>query len=271
MASDLFNTGQTNVNNAANSGNSAINSFDPNAWAASTQGGLKDLWNQQGSTQNDYVNAYKSAIAANPSATDLYNKANDQFNVPGLQATSNNLNNAMLNAPNSNLNAARGFNFDQNQVDQKTSQDLQRLGPAAAAATTNANTAMTNAGNYVTQGMAQNNMNLLPVQQQGQYLMDSYARQQSGFTTTAQAQLSSLQAKMQAGEQLSAEEMSAYASLTSAESSYQGSLASANAQIKAAQVNNQYQTVPQNANLVNTFNNAAINPTVSNPNGMRTY
>lgn len=256
MASDIYNTGKDNVNAAFNTGSSAIGSFDPNAWAKDTQGGLNSLWNQQGTTQNDYMTAYKNAISSNPSAMSLYKTGNEMFNVPGLQKTSNTLNNTMLTTPNSNLDAARGFNYDQNQIDQKTSQDLQRLAPAAAAAQANTNTAQTNAGNYVSAGMAQNNINLLPIQEQGQYLAELYARQQSGFTTTAQAQLQSLQAKMQAGEQLSAAEMSAYATLSSAESSYQGSLASANATLKAAQVNQQFQTVPAGSTLVNTFTGA---------------
>ncbi len=241
--SDINQTGTNNVNNAGAAGNNSINSFDPNAWGSNTQSGLKDLWNTQGTTQNNYLTAYKNAISSNPSATDLYNTANKQFNVQPLQDTANQLNNAVFNAPNSNLNAARGFNVDQNQVDQKTSQDLQRLSPAAAAAQNNANTANTNAANYVTQGMAQNNMNLLPIQEQGQYLNDSYARQQSGFTATAQSQLQALQDKMDQGVALSGQEMQAYTSLTQAESSYQGALASANATVKAAQIGNNYKIV----------------------------
>jgi hypothetical protein len=253
MASDIYNTGAGQVNNAYNAGKDAIGAFDPNSWAKDTQGGLQNLWNQQGTTQNNYMQAYKNAISSNPTVTDLYSTANTAFNVPTLQQNSNTLQNAMLQTPNSNINAARGFNYDQNQIDQKTSQDLQRLAPAAQAAQNNVSTAMTNAGNYVQAGIAQNNTNLLPIQEQGQYLMESYARQQSGFTTTAQAQLQSLQAKMQAGVQLSAAEMTAYSQLASAESSYQGSLATANASIKSAQLNNQYQTVPAGNTLVNTF------------------
>jgi hypothetical protein len=272
MASDINQTSTNNVNNAFNQGQSSINSFDPTAWASNTQSGLKDIWNQQGTTQNDYVNAYKNAIASNPTATDLYNKANTQFNVPALQNTANTLNNTMLTTPNSNLAAARGFNVDQNQIDQKTSQDLQRLAPAAAAAQTNANTAMSNAGNFVQAGLSQNATNLLPIQEQGQYLMDSYARQQSGFTTTAQQQLQALQAKMEAGQQLSAQEMSAYASLASAESNYQGALASANATVNAAKLNNQFQTVPAGQNLINTFKGTMMNPSIlTSRTGVATY
>jgi len=243
MASDIYNTGSGNVGNAANAGNSAIGSFDPNAWASNTQGGLKDLWNQQGSTQNQYMSAYKNAISSNPTAQDYYNQGMDKFNVQPLQNTANSLNNAMLQAPNSNLQAARGFNVDQNQIDQKTSQDLQRLGPAAQAAQNNATTAQGNALAYQNAGLQQNATNLLPIQQQGQYLMDSYARQQSGFTTVAQQQLQSLQDKMNQGVALSSAEMQAYTSLASSEQSYQASLASSAASVKSAQINNNFKTL----------------------------
>lgn len=246
---DPYATGKSNVDAAAGIGTSAIGSFDPNAWASNTQNGLTSLWNGQNNTQDAYITAYKNAIASNPSATDLYTKANSIFNVPALQQTSNTLNNAMLEAPNSNIAAARGFNVDQNQIDQKTSQDLQRLAPAAAAAQNNANTAMTNAGNYVTAGMQQNQLNLLPIQEQGSYLMDAFARQQSGFTTTAQSQLASLQAKMESGERLSEAEMSAYATLTSAEEAYNAAKMSANASVTGSQLSNNYQILKPSEGL----------------------
>lgn len=266
MANQTFGTtdpttdGSQKINDAASSGSSAINAFDPNAWSSATMNGLGNLWNTQGTTQNNYFKAYTNAIANNPSVSDLYKTGNEMFNVPTLQANANLLNNTILQTPNSNLDAAKGFNYDQNQVNQKTSQDLQRLGPIAAAATANANTAEQNAGNYVTAGIAQNNFNLLPIQEQGQYLMDSYARQQSGFTTVAQAQLQALQDKMDQGVALSTSEMSAYASLTTAKTNYENTLANANAAIQEKQIGNQYQIVPAGQTLVNTFTGGTYKP-----------
>lgn len=262
MASDIYNTGQSNVTGAYNAGTNAVGSFDPNAWQKATNSGLNDIKNSQDSTQASYIDSFKKQILSQPSATTLYNTANEKFNVPALQNTSNQLTNAVLQAPMSNLNAARGFNYDNNQVQQKTAQDLMYLTPQANAAQNNANTANTNAANYVTQGMAQNAYELQPTQEQGQYLMDSYARQQSGFTTTQQSQLDGLKQKMMSGVQLSSDEMAAFSQLTSAESSYQSSLASANAQIKAAQIGASNVTIPQGSTYFNPGTNGYYTPNV---------
>lgn len=252
MPSDSFNTGQQNVQNATSSGQGAINSFDPNSWNSTTQSGLGNLWNQQGTTQNNYFNAYKNAISSNPTATDYYNKGNQMFNVQGLQGSANNLNNTILQTPNSNLDAAKGFNFDSNQVDQKTSQDLQRLEPAAQAAQNNATTAQGNAMNFANMGMQQNTQSLLPIQQQGQYLMDAYARQQSGFSTAQQDTLNALQQKMQSGVGLSSQEMQSYQALTSAEQQYQAALNTNQAALQKQHLQNQFLNPTPGSYLVNT-------------------
>lgn len=263
MASDIYNNGMNNVQGAYNTGKDAVGNFNPTDWAQQTQGGLKSLWNDQNSTQNQYINAFKNQIMSQPSATSLYKTGNDMFNVTGLQNTSNQLNNTILNTPNSNLDAAKGFNYDNNQVAQKTSQDLQRLAPAAAAAQANANTAAGNAANYVANGMAQNQYELQPTLQQGNYLMDSYARQQTGFTTTQQSQLDALKQKMMSGVQLSSDEMAAFSSLSNAESSYQSALTSANTELQKQKIVSQNQILPQGATYLNVSTNKAYNPFVT--------
>lgn len=260
--SDIYTNGSKNIDSAYGQGKDAIGAFDPNAWQNATSTGLNNIKASQDSTQNAYQDAFKNQILSQPSMTDAYKTGRSMYNVDALQNTSNQLNNAMLTAPQSNLDAAKGFNYDANQVGQKTSQDLQRLGPAAVAAQNNANTAQGNAQGYVTQQQTQNQYELQPVQQQGQYLMDSYARQQSGFTTTQQAQLTALTEKLKQGVALNSAEMQAYSALSTAESSYQSAMASANAQVKAAQINNQYQTTTPGQNLVNTFKNTILNPSM---------
>ena len=241
--SDIYTTGSQNVDKAYKSGTDAVGSFDPNAWQTATSTGLGALKTSQDQQQGDYQTAFKNQILSQPSMTDAYTTGRSMYNVDNLQNTSNQLNNAMITAPQSNLDAAKGFNYDANQVGQKTSQDLQRLSPLAVAAQNNANTANQNAQGYVTQQQTQNQYELQPTIEQGQYLMDAFARQQTGFTTTQQSQLQALTDKMKAGQQLSSDEMSAYSQLASAESSYQSAMASANAQVKAAQLNNNYKTL----------------------------
>lgn len=248
----------SNVQSANGTGQSAINSFNPDQWQKNTQSGLNNITSSQAAGNQSLVNAFKTQIASQPSATGYYNQGMSAFNVQPLQQTANTLNNAVLNAPNSNLNAARGFNVDQNQVDQKTSQDLQRLTPAAQAAQNNATTAQQNAIAYQNAGLQQNQMNMTPLQQQAAAQAQLYAQQYSGFTATAQAQLASLQAKMQSGVQLSQSEMQAYQQLTTSEQSYQASLATNQANIQQAQLKNQYQTVPAGNTLVNTFTGTGV-------------
>ena len=238
-STDPYSSGVSNVNNAVSQGNSQLGSFDPSQWAASTQSGLNNITSSQAAGNNDIVNAFKTQIANQPSATDYYNQGMTAFNVPQLQQTSNNLNNAMLNTPNSNLQAARGFNFDQNQIDQKNSQDLQRLGPAAQAAQNNASTAQQNAIAYQNAGLQQNQMNMTPLQQQATSQAALYAAQMTGFGQQQQQELAGLQAKMTSGVQLSAQEMQSYQALTSSEQSYNASIAQANATVKAAQIGQQ--------------------------------
>lgn len=260
--SDAYNTGASNIQNATNSGNSALSSFDPTSWATQTQNGLNGITASQAAGNQDLVNAFKSQISNQPSATDYYNQGMSAFNVPGLQQTSNNLNSAILNTPNSNLDAARGYNYDSNQISQKNSQDLQRLAPAAAAAQNNASTAQQNAIAYQNAGLQQNQTNLVPLQQQATAQADLFARQQSGFLATSQSQLQALQDKLNQGIALSTAEMSAYQSLSSQEMQYQASLASNQAAIKQAQIGASNVSIPQGGTYFNPATNAYYQPNV---------
>lgn len=270
MASSIYTDGSTAVNNADSQGQNAINSFDPSNFSTNTMSGLNGITSNQDKTQNTYQDAFKNQIASQPTTTQAYQTGQQIYNVQPLQDTANQLNNAVLTAPQNNIDRSKGFNVDAGQIAQQTSQDLARLSPLAIASQNNATTAQQNATNYANLQYEQNQMNILPEQQQGQYLMQQYAAQQTGWTTAQSQQLTALTAKMQSGQQLSSDEMAAYASLSSAEANYQGALATANASIESAKLNNQYKTVPQNENLYNTTTGATINPTLANPNGIRT-
>lgn len=256
---NFYSTGTNNVNNAFNTGNSAINSFDPSGFSKSVTQGQNSLYGvggAQNNQMNDYIQSYKNAVSANPSVTSLYNTGNDMFNVPGLQNEANSLNNAVLQAPSTVRNSARGFNFDNNQVQNQTNLDLMNLTPLAAAATNNANTAEQNASNYVQAGITQNNMNLMPVQTEGQQLQQQWAEQATGFDANSKNTLDALTAKMQAGVQLSQSEMSAYTQLAQMEENYQSMVGETGAAITQAQLGNQYKVIPAGNTMVNTFNGA---------------
>jgi hypothetical protein len=234
--------GSSQAQTAQNTGQNAINSFDPNATANKTSQGYGNLWNQQNSTQNDFINSYKQAISNNPSVTDLYNQGNEKYNVNALAANANQLQNAVLQAPQQSLDAARGFNYDQNQVANQTNLTLGRLSPLASAAQNNLSTAQGLASQYVTAGQAQNAQNLLPVQAQQSYLTDLYARQASGWTTASEQEYNGLVAKMNAGISLSDQEMQRANQLAQAQSAY-----------NTAQQSNQYKVLNPAQTLANTL------------------
>lgn len=261
--SPQYQQGVSDVQNANQSGQNAINSFDPSNYANNTMSGLNGIIGGQNNTQNQYQQAFKNQIMSQPSTTQAYQTGQQIYNVQPLQNEANQLGNAVLQAPINDVNAAKGFNYDQNQVNQKQTQDLEYLTPQANAAENNANTAQQNATNYANLQYEQNNMNLLPYQEQGQYLMQQFAAQMTGWTTASAQQLSALQDKMDQGVTLSADEMQQYATLTSAEQNYQGALAQANATVNAAQLNNNYKVLSPSQGLYDA-STGKITPYASN-------
>ena len=144
---------------------------------------------------------------------------------------------------------ARGFNVDQNQVNNATNQELQRLSPLASAATNSAQTAQNLAGQYVTQGMAQNQVNLLPVQAQQQLMSDQFARQMTGYSEANQAELQGLMQKMQSGVALSTAEMARANQLATSETSYNTAL-----------IGQQNQVLNPNQTYLNTITGQGYQP-----------
>lgn len=237
MAGPSSDYGAGQASSATTTGQNAINSFDPNATAKSSNDAYSQFF---GTTtpitqQNkDFYNQYQQAVAANPTVTSLYNKANQTFNVQPLAQNANTLQNAVLQAPQQTLDAARGFNYDQNQVANQTNLTLGRLSPLASAATNQAQTAQNLAGQYVQAGLQQNQFNLLPIQAQQQLLAQTQAEQATGFTQNNQQLWASLQAKMAQGVALSSNEMAMAQTLAQQQTAYQNALTAANASTSVA-------------------------------------
>ena len=258
-----YNTYDDTYNQGVATGNQAIQGFDPTSSANSVRGGYNNLFGSQvgagGPTNStDYAKLYADTIAKNPTATQLYSTANDIFNVPNLQNNATRLNNAVTNEVPNAYNLARGFDYGDAQVQNKINTDLRFMSPQANAAQANANTAAGLASQWVNQGMTQNQINLLPVQQQGQMLNDAMARQSSGFDIAAQNELQGLVSKMNAGVTLSANEINRANELMKASQAYNQAIEVANigkqSAMGVAQIGNQYRTVPAGQTLVNTFN-----------------
>lgn len=240
------------ANNATQTGQNALNSFDPTA----SQNNFLSSYNNLNATQQqgsqNYEQQYAQAVASNPTVSQLYQQGNAQYNVPGLMSNANQLNNAVLQDPQQNVNAAKGFNYDTNQVGQQTDQDLARLDPLAQAATNSAQNAQTLAGQYVAAGQAQNAQNLLPIQSEQAFALQQQNNQAQAYITANQSTFDALTAKVQAGVQLSATEMQQYQSLISAQAQVQSAQIGANATVEAANIGQQYQTLNPSQTLYNT-------------------
>lgn len=269
MTQDVFQTGQQNVQGAAGQGQSAINSFNPTDIAGTQRTGFNNLFGSQVGTgpQNatDYMKAYSGAIAANPTVTSLYNTGNKMFNVPQLANQATYLQNQVTNVAPNQYQLARGFDVSEPQVENAINTNLRFLQPQATAATNQAQTAQNLANQYVQSGIAQNQFNLLPIQSYQPILQQALAAQATGWTQTAQNEFAGLQAKMNAGVQLSEAEMQQYTALAQAQADY-------NARINTANIANQFKTIPQGQNLVNTFANTIMNPSMlTAQTGMANY
>ena len=248
-------TNATNsVNSAANAGAGAISSFDPTATGQSNLGSLNTMLNNQGNQAGDFQKAYSAAVGANPSVTSLYNTGNAMFNVPALQTTATQLQNAVSQATPQAYDTAKGFDYSNSQVQNEINKNLQFLEPEAAAASNAANTASGLAQGYVQSGVTQNQMNLLPIQNTAQLLSQQQAAQQTGWNQNAANTLQALTAKMNAGVSLSQTEMQSFVSLSQQQEQYQAAVVGAQAQIQAANIGQQYKILSPTQSLVNTFN-----------------
>lgn len=263
MANTSLSTGDYGnglADQAQQTGSSAISAFNPTAQANSVRSGFNDLANQQQGTVQGFTNTYANAVAANPDVRSLYNQANEQFGVPQLAQRANYLNTQVTNQLPMQQQLMRGFDANQNQVDNATNQALRYLQPQATAATNASQTAQNLANQSVGYGITQNQMNLLPVQQQGQMLNDVLARQATGYTTAAQSELQGYIDKMNAGVQLSQAEYQRANQLAQAEASY-------NSQIQSQTIASQNITLGQGQTYYNPVTGTAYNPftTVAKP------
>lgn len=232
--------GQSQVSDAMGSGTSAVNNFNPQDIANNRINSSNQLLSSQTgggpSNANDYMKAYASQVASNPSVQSLYNQGNQMFNVPSLQTQATSLQNA-VNQETPNVYAmGRGFDMSNEQAQNKINNDLMFLQPEANAATANANTASNLASNFVQAGLAQNNYNLMPIQNYGQMLTQSMAAQATGWNAANQNLYDGLVQKMNNGVALSQTEMQQMAQLAQAKEQYDAAIAGQQAGVQEAKI-----------------------------------
>jgi hypothetical protein len=246
MADSTNDYGNSIADSAISNGNKAVNSFDPAGNANSQRTDWGTLFDTQNNTQNDFLNSYNAKIASQPSLSDSYAKYGAANNLTGLGNQANTLNNAVLQTPQQNLDLAKGFNYNQNQVNQKTTQDLTKLQPLATAATNNFQTAQNLTNQQVGYQQTQNQYELQPLQAEQAMTTDAFARQMTGYTQANDLELQGLMSKMNAGVTLTSAELSRANTLATAQASYQST-------IDAANINQKYKTLNPSQQLVNTM------------------
>jgi hypothetical protein len=111
--------------------------------------------------------------------------------------------------------------------------------------------------------LAQNQFNLLPIQNEAQLEQQKQAAQATGWNNAAQSEFQGLIEKMNAGVTLSQAEIERANQLAQIQEAYQAALAGIAATLGEAQLNNQYQNVKSGDSLFNTFANTAINPSIA--------
>ena len=205
--------------------------------------------NQVGS----FTSAYNAAAQAMPSYQTLLNNANQQYNVPNLQNTATQLNNQVLQIPQTYSQATQGSDTNNNQLMQLIGQKQWELDPLAQAATNSAQTAQGLANNMVNYGIQNETQMLSPYANTVPLQQALTTGAYSNFTQQQQSQMDALNAQLQAGVTLSADQMAQLTSL-------QNQKTQSDALIAAAQVNQQYRTVSPSQGIYNAATNQYSTP-----------
>lgn len=235
---------------AKQTGEGAINQFNPQDVAGTQRSGFTGLFGSQMGTEapqnsQQYYNKYAQTLGGMPQLQQSYAKANQMFNVPQLTQQAAQLRGQVAAIPSTVYNQARGFDYSTPQAQEAINYRQQFLNPQSQMATEQAQGAQNLAQQYVGYQQQQNQFLAQPVQQQGQMLSDALARQSSGFNIAAQNELQGLVARMNAGVTLSGQEYQRANQLLGAQEAYQQA-------IDSARIGQQYKTLTPGEALVST-------------------
>ncbi len=254
---------------AIKTGNDAVQNFNPTATSSNQLSAYNNLNANQNAQSNDFVGKFANTIAGQPTLTSAYDTANAKYNVPGLAQTANTLTNQLNNVLPTAYSNARGFDVSDSQAQQQAMVNSRFLAPQATQAQNNLGTAQGLASGYVNQQQAQNQYQLQPLTAEQAFIQQQQNNQATNQTTNDTNTFNALSEKLKQGIALSSAEMQTYQQLVSAQASMQNAQTAANAEIEKQKLANQYQIVPQNNNLVNTFAKTLTNPSLANPYGLR--
>lgn len=246
-------TANDSINAAKNTGQNAINSYDPTAAGNTSTGAVTGNFNTNQAQNASAVNPLQSVINSNPKVQDLYQQGNNLYNVPQLAQQATNLNNRITNAVPSGYAGARGFDIDSTDINNGIASATAYLTPQANAANANYNSAAGLASQFVQAGQQQNAQNLIPAQENAALTAQNMAAEQTGWNQAQKATLDGLMAKMQSGVQLSSQEMQTAQALAATEESYNQQIQANQTAVQTAQIGQEYKTLNPAQTLANTF------------------
>ncbi len=203
-----------------------------------------------------FQGANQAAVNALPTFQQLNQQANQQYNVPNLANTATQLNNTVLQIPQTYSQATQGSDTNNNQLMQLIGQKQWELDPLAQAATNSAQTAQGLANTSVGYGVQNEAQQLSPYANAAPLLQNQMASAATNFTQDQANQLSTLQALVASGAQLSANQATQLASLENSKRTYDAAVATANATVAASK----NYAIPQGGVAYNGSSNTAYSP-----------
>lgn len=214
---------------------------------------FSSLLNQQQATSQGLFNQYTTTSQAQPKLVDVLNNAQQQAGIGGLQQGINLFNTQLtgtkglidnLNTDTQSRTAGTGANqayLDRMRAVEggQLNTQLSRLTSGLGDVTNAYNTANANTGQLLTATQADQATALHPLELQINSMSDQFARQITGFTTSAQNELDTLMTKLNNQQDLNNKEWQQAATLAAQEQQFQQqrSLAAQAAALNAASVN----------------------------------
>lgn len=203
--------------------------------AGNLKQGMSDLLNQQQNTSQGLFNQYTAASNAQPKLTDILNTAQSQAGLGDLQGNINLFNTqasgvkTLIDHLNEDTTArTQGTNANQAYLDRMRAVEggglntqLSRLTTGLGDATNAYTVASQGIGQQLTAAQADSATALHPLELQINSLSDQFARQLTGYTTSAQQQLDALMSKLNNQQNLNNQEWQQAADLAKQEQSFQ--------------------------------------------------
>lgn len=193
---------------------------DFGAQAAATKQGNQAFMQGQTDQTSDFLNRYKQAIGGQETTSAMAGRLGSELGLPALNKNAFMLNQAVTNLPQTNIDASRGFDVNQNQLDRMTNHGLQKLSPLAQNATAQAQNAQSSLNTQMGYEQADQAKALTPFNTEQSMLSDRMARETTLYSQQNQQELDGLIAKMNAGVTLSEGEKNRANQLAVAEQQY---------------------------------------------------